>query len=122
MPCSRTLERRKGANGRGSREAESLAAEGEGSGKYWKALSARSPSPEHMSAYDHDTLLTGYECLHTDIQHQSFGRRLRRIDAKGPHARHDWADEVNVEDGKDIDKVEDDGQAEEAHTPEPRHG
>jgi hypothetical protein len=45
VPCSRTLDRRNGANGRGSKETELFEAAGEGSGKYWKALSARRPSP-----------------------------------------------------------------------------
>lgn len=43
MPCSRTRERKKGARGLGSRSASFL---GWGSGKDWKALSARRPSPE----------------------------------------------------------------------------
>lgn len=63
-----------------------------------------------------------YQWLHTDVQHQSLGRSLGRVDAKGPHATYDWADKVNIEDGEDIYEVEDDGKAEKAHTPEPRHG
>ncbi len=46
VPWSRTRERRKGARGRGVRLVSGLEVlEGEGSGKDWKALSARSPSP-----------------------------------------------------------------------------
>ena len=44
VPSRRTLERRKGVRGRGARGSGSLS-EGEGSGKDWKHLSARSPSP-----------------------------------------------------------------------------
>lgn len=42
VPCSRTRDRRKGANGLGTKSASLL---GCGSGKDWNALSARRPSP-----------------------------------------------------------------------------
>jgi hypothetical protein len=45
VPCSRTRERRKGASGRGTSASFEISFDGEGSGKDWKALSARSPSP-----------------------------------------------------------------------------
>jgi hypothetical protein len=42
VPCSRTRERRNGASRRGTKSASFF---GYGSGKDWKALSARRPSP-----------------------------------------------------------------------------
>jgi hypothetical protein len=60
--------------------------------------------------------------MRTDIQYQSFSGSLWRIDTKWPHASDDWTDEVNVEDGEEVDNVEDDGQGKEAHAPETRHG
>lgn len=60
--------------------------------------------------------------MHTDIQYQSFSRGFWCIDAKRPHTSDDWTDEVNVEDGKEVDDVEDDGQGQKAHAPETRHG
>lgn len=59
--------------------------------------------------------------MHTDIQYQSFSRGFWGVDTEGSHARDDWTDEVNVEDGEEVDDVEDDGQGEEAHAPETRH-
>ena len=61
------------------------------------------------------------EIAHTDIKNQSFGGRFRSVDLERAHASDDWADEVDVEDGDQIDYVEDDGQAEEGHAPEWRH-
>ena len=52
VPCSRTRERMKGASGRGIRELVELPALGEGSGKDWKALSARRPSPKRLCSVD----------------------------------------------------------------------
>ena len=60
--------------------------------------------------------------MHTNIQDQSFSRGFWSVDTKGPHASDDWTDEVDVEDGEEVDDVEDDGQGEEAHAPETRHG
>ena len=60
--------------------------------------------------------------MHTNIQDQSFSRSLRSVDTKRAHASDDWTDEVDVEDGEEVDDVEDDGQGEEAHAPETRHG
>ena len=45
VPRLRTQDRRNGANGRGSRAPGASGVAGEGSGKDWKALSARRPSP-----------------------------------------------------------------------------
>ena len=45
MPLLRTRDRIKGARGRGSRAPGDSGVGGDGSGKDWKALSARSPSP-----------------------------------------------------------------------------
>jgi hypothetical protein len=59
--------------------------------------------------------------MHTDIQYQTFSRGFRCVDTKRPHASDDWTDEVNVEDGEQVDDVEDDGQGEEAHAPKTRH-
>ena len=63
-----------------------------------------------------------YNSVHTNIQDQSFSRGFWSVDTKRPHASDDWTDEVNVEDGEEVDDVEDDGQGEEAHAPETRHG
>lgn len=60
--------------------------------------------------------------IHTDIQYQSFSRGVGCIDTKWPHASDDWTDEVDVEDGEEVDDVEDDGEGEEAHAPKTRHG
>lgn len=60
--------------------------------------------------------------MHTDIQDQTLSRGFGCIDPEGPHASDDWTDKVNVEDGEEVDDVEDDGEAEEAHAPEARHG
>ena len=57
----------------------------------------------------------------TNVQHQSLRRCFRGVDTVRSHATHDGADEVNVEDGEDVDEVEEDGNAEKAQTPEPRH-
>lgn len=62
-----------------------------------------------------------FDCMHTNIQDQSFSRGFWSVDTKRPHAGDDWTDEVNVEDGEEVDDVEDDGQGEEAHAPETRH-
>ena len=45
VPLFNTRDRRKGAKGRGSSAPGASGLVGEGSGKDWKALSARSPSP-----------------------------------------------------------------------------
>ena len=61
------------------------------------------------------------EIAHTDIKNQSFGGRFRSVDLERAHASDDWADEVDIEYGDQIDDMEDDGQAEEGHAPEWRH-
>ena len=55
--------------------------------------------------------------MHTDIQYQTLSRGFRSVDTKRPHASDDWTDKVNVEDGIDIDQVEDDRNAQEAEAP-----
>lgn len=44
------------------------------------------------------------------------------VDFERAHASDDWTDEVDIEDGDQVYNVEDDGQAEEGHAPEWRHG
>ena len=60
--------------------------------------------------------------IHTDIQYQSFSRGFWCIDTKWSHASDDWTDKINVEDGEEVDNVEDDGQGQKTHAPETRHG
>jgi len=61
------------------------------------------------------------EMAHTDIENQSFRRRFRCVDFERAHASDDWADEVDIEYGDQIDNMEDDGQAEKGHATEWRH-
>ena len=99
--------------GRGTAAPESLAAEGEGSGNDWNALSARSPSPVPSQL-----MASGCETERlTDEQNQPFGRRILVGNGELSHARDDRADEVDVKDGVDVDEVENDGYDEEAIEP-----
>ena len=45
------------------------------------------------------------------IKYQSFCRRLGSIDAERSHTTHNGADEVDIEDGVEVDDVEQDGDA-----------
>lgn len=122
VPSSRTLERRNGVKGRGSWAEGSFATLGDGSGKDWNALSARSPSPVCMKTSASLLVAWVYRfLLHTNIKHQSLRRSLGPLHAVGPHATNDGTPEVDIENGEDVDEMEDDCNAQEAQAPEPRH-
>jgi hypothetical protein len=58
----------------------------------------------------------------TNIQDQSLRGSLCAVDAEGLHPTHNWADEVYIENGTNVHNMEDDGDAQETHTPQTRHG
>jgi hypothetical protein len=62
---------------------------------------------------------------HTHEQNQPVGWRFSRrgtLYLEKPHARHNWADKVDVEDGEYVGKMEDQGNRQEASSWEGRHG
>jgi hypothetical protein len=107
-----------GVRGRGFSAAESLFL-GEGSGKDWKHLSARKPSPSTDTRQTDIFCIAFYRPL-TNIKHQSLRGGLS-INGKLAHAMNDGTDKVNVEDGIDIDQMEDDSNGQETEATQPSH-
>ena len=62
-----------------------------------------------------------WRAIRTDKQKQALGWRGGAFDLERCHAMGDGADKVNVKDGVDVDKMEQDGDAEEAQPPESSH-
>ena len=66
-------------------------------------------------------MVKGGSCGRADEEDQSVCRRLCRgwaVDAKEPHARHNGANEIYVEDGQDVHEVKHHGRSQEGETSE----